>query len=158
MSPALNEKLSRSPHRRRLTLGLASAAAVAMILVAGYFLLTPSAYFRVLRDEASYSRFMATCVRPGCTMAEIQQSLGDGVVVTEKDRLRLVAVFEEAAKRYPESFPDGAKPSDQFVGYRFGLNTDWLQFRDGVLVNFNPREYDKPIEITYLSPEPASIR
>jgi hypothetical protein len=154
----LNEKLSSAAHRQRLKLGLFLAAAVAMILVAGYFLLTPSVYFRIFHDEASYRRFMATCVRPGCTMAEIQQSLGDGVVVTEKGRLRLVAVFEEAAKRSPEFYPDGAKPHDQFVGYKFGLNTFYLQFRDGVLVNFNPREYDKPFEITYLSPEPASIR
>ena len=152
MSPALNEKLSRSPPRQRLTLGLVSAAAVAMILVAGYFLLTTSVNFRVFRDEASYRRFMANCVRPGCTMAEIQQSLGDGVVVTEKGRVRLVAVFEEVARRSPEFYPDGAKPHDQFVGYKFGLDTFYLQFRDGVLVNFNPREYDKPFEITYLSP------
>jgi hypothetical protein len=149
MSASSNEQLSRSPHRRRLQLGLISAAALALILVPAYLLLTPSVYFRVFRDEASYRRFMATCVRPGCTMAEIQQALGDGVVVTEeKNRLRLVAVVEEASRRYPESFPDGAQASDQFVDYGFG----YLQVRDGVLVNFNPREYDEPFVFTYLSP------
>ena len=82
-------------------------------------------------------------------MAEIQQALGDGVVVTEeKNRLRLVAVVEEASRSYPESFPDGAQASDQFVDYGFG----YLQVRDGVLVNFNPREYDEPFVFTYLSP------
>ena len=149
MSPALNEQLSHSPHRHRLQLGLVSAAALALILVAAYFLLTPGVYFRVFRDEASYRRFMATCVRPGCTMAEIQQSLGDGVVVTEeKYRLRLVAAVEEVSRLAPESYPDGAEASDQFVDYGFG----YLQVRDGVLVNFNPREYDKPFVFTYLSP------
>jgi len=149
MSASSNEKLSHSPHRHRLQLGLVSAAALALILVAAYVLLTPGVYFRVFRDEASYRRFMATCVRPGCTMAEIQQSLGDGVVVTEeKYRLRLVAAVEEVSRLAPESYPDGAEASDQFVDYGFG----YLQVRDGVLVNFNPREYDKPFVFTYLSP------
>ena len=148
----LHEKLSGPPHRYRLLLGLFSAAAVALSFVAGYSLLSASGYFRVSHDEASFRRCMATRVRPGCTIAAIEHFLGDGVVVTEKHRLALVAAAEKCSRLAPESWPDGVTADDHFIGYTFGPTTSYLQFRDGALVNFNPRDYDKPFQFTGLCP------
>lgn len=146
------EKLSGPPHRYRLLLGLISAAAVAFSFVAGYSLLSASGYFCVLHDEASFRRFMATRVRPGCTIAAIEHFLRDGVVVTEEHQRALVAAAEKCSRLAPESWPDGVTADDHFIGYTFGPTTSYLQFRDGALVNFNPRDYDKPFQFTGLCP------
>jgi len=146
------DKFSGLPKRYLLPMGLVSAITVALIFAVSYFLLSTSVYSHVLYDEASFRRFMATRVRPACTMAEIKQSLGDGVVVTEKHRLNLVTAAEKCSRHAPESWPDGAKADDQFIGYNFGLITSYLQFRDGVLVNFDPHDYDNPSQVTVLCP------
>jgi len=146
------EKLSGPPHRYRLPLGLVSAAVVTLSFVAGYSLLSASGSFRVRHDEASFRRFMATRVRPGFTIAAIEHFLGDGVVGTEKHQLALIAAAEKCSRLAPESWPDGVTADDHFIGYTFGPTTSYLQFRDGVLVNFNPRDYDKPFQFTGLCP------
>ena len=152
VSATLPEKLSGLPHRYRLLLGLVSAAAVALIFVAGYSFLSAGGSFRVLHDEASFRRVMATRVRPGSTIAAIEHFLGDGVDVTEEHQRALVAAAEKCSRLAPESWPDGVTADDQFIGYQFDPTTSYLQFRDGVLVNFNPRDYDKPFQFTGLAP------
>jgi len=117
-----------------------------LFLVVGQWLLSrPS-------RRSVFPTLHGTRVRPGCTIAAIEHFLGDGVVVTEKHQRALVAAAEECSRVAPDSWPDGVTADDHFIGYTFGPTTSYLQFRDGVLVNFNPRDYDKPFQFTGLCP------
>ena len=147
MSTSSHETQARSS---RLLLILAVVAVV--LLVVGYSLLPANVHFRIFHDEASFNRFMSSQVRPTATIEELQRSLGDGKVVTERDRQKLLATVQDFCRQTPQSYPDRVDADDQFVGYDLGGHTTYLQFREGVLINFTPREYGGPLQFKAVHP------
>jgi len=81
-------------------------------------------------------------VKPGDTIERVQAILGRGV--SRPNSEKRFAARQEMAKRYPQSYPDGVQKDDVFVRYTFGDNVGVaLQFREGRLINFDPKQFEK---------------
>ncbi len=78
--------------------------------------------------------------------------LGSGEVITEQQRQRLLKATRNFREQAPEAYPDGTQNGDQFLGYDLGALTTYLQFRNGRIVNFNPRDYDEPAHFSAIAP------
>ena len=119
------------------------------LLFAAGLLFTPDYMrFRVFHDESSFNSVMSRQSSP--TIAEIQSLLGSGVALAEEQRHKLIAATRDFSQQTPESYPDGVTKDDQFLAYDLGSHTSYIQFRDGAIVNFNPREYDANFELSAI--------
>ena len=73
----------------------------------------------------------------GDTVEEVERLLGPG---KEADS-RVRNAVKKLTQRYLN--PDGYEESDVILGFRLGGGQLYLQFRDGVLINFDPEEFRK---------------
>jgi len=79
-------------------------------------------------------------VQNGDTIEQVERLLGPGKEAGAKIRKAL----KKFAQRYPQ--PDGYEDSDQILGFPLSGGELYLQFRNGVLINFDPTEFDKYAE------------
>jgi hypothetical protein len=80
-------------------------------------------------------------VQNGDTVKEVERLLGPG---KEADS-RVRNAVKKLTQRYPNL--DGYEESDVVLGFRLPSGELYLQFRDGVLINFDPedfRKYEEP--------------
>lgn len=125
---------------------------IPVLLIAGYFLMPASVHYRLFHDEQSFNQVMSRQVSPGTQMEQVQQLLGAGNKLTgeELDRIRRATV--NFGRQWPDAYPDGTDDDDQFFEYEVGSYRTHLQFRAGVLINFDPADYSKPFEFSGISP------
>ncbi len=79
-------------------------------------------------------------VQNGDTVEEVERLLGPG----QEGDSRVRSALEKFAQRNVAGYPDGYEDSDQILGFRMGGNQElYLQFRNGLLINFDPEEFRK---------------
>ena len=137
-SPSLAHARDRS-HAR-------SQARTLLILSLGIMLITAvsgckaSAHYRQNQDAVSFFEALHHEIKPGDSKDRVQQLLGPGMV--PPDKALVLAATRKLAEQNPTRVPDGVRDSDEFLGYRYGKRSiGFLQFRDGKLVNFSPKDY-----------------
>jgi len=112
--------------------------AVALVASSGC---SSAAHFREYRDGQSLFAVMHDSIRPGDSIVKVEHLLGRGLTVGQKDALQAAKNMEA---KNPANWPDGVNDDDWVIGFRYGeLSTLWLQFRDGRLVNHDPKDYAK---------------
>lgn len=123
-----------------------SQARTLLILSIGIMLITAasgctaSAHYREHQDAESFFEALHKEIKPGDSRARVQQLLGPGVAPA--DKAPVLAATRKLAEQNPARVPDGVRDTDEFLGYRYGRRSiGFLQFRDGKLVNFSPRDY-----------------
>ena len=105
----------------------------------------PVTRYRRNHDAASLRAILSRRARNGDTIARIQDLLGPAKQYTD-------AGFKSAltahAHRNPSSFPDGVAEIDAFYEFAEGPNmATILQFRNGRMVNFDPKEFQEPSRV-----------
>lgn len=123
-----------------------------VLSIAGYFLMPASIHYRLFHDEQSFIQVMSRQVSPGTQKEEIQQLLGDGNELTGAYLERIRRATVNFGRQWPDAQPDGTNEDDQFLEYEVGSYRTHLQFRAGVLINFDPADYSKPFEFGGISP------
>lgn len=144
-----SETPSRVPRGYKL---IAFSVAVVIVVVGSFCFMPADIHFRIFQDERSFNLVMSQHVSTATTQAEIYRILGTGTVITEQERQRLLKATRDFQQQTPAAYPDGTTDDDQFVGYDLGTFTTYLQFRNGRIVNFNPREFDVPFQFTAIRP------
>ncbi len=91
-------------------------------------------------DAESLFAVLHKQVKLGDSIQRVQELLGQGQPPRNPEKN--LATAKKKATRYPQHYPDGAKDGDQFLVYVYGNLVVDLQFRDGRLINFNPKEYE----------------
>jgi hypothetical protein len=86
-------------------------------------------------------------VKSGDTLEQIERLLGPGKEVDSERQLRASRKF---AQMNPGAHPDGYRDDDAFLGFPLSGGKIILQFRDGILVNFDPNEFTKYEPITTM--------
>ena len=151
--PSLSDQSQSTPPRRGRTASLTfSFIAFAAVLALGYFLTPADAHFRLFHDESSFNRVLSQQDPSNLTVEKIESLLGRGTPIAEQRRLQLVQATRDFCQQTPDSYPDGADADDFFIGYDLGSHISHLQFRNGRIVNFNPREYDNKFKVRAISP------
>ena len=97
-------------------------------------------HFQRFRDGNSLYSILSSGVSSGDSLQDVEALIGTGNPVVE-GREDLVSERREAAQWHPETFPDGVFGTDTFVTWPIGDDSVTLQFRNGVLVNHDPRFY-----------------
>ncbi len=83
-------------------------------------------------------------IKPGNTLEHVENLLGKGT--PPKDQAKLVRVLQKMAQVRPQGYPEGIQENDPFAGFSFnGSHSSivYLQFRNGKLINFDPKEFSK---------------
>lgn len=106
-------------------------------------------HYRAHHDAESLYATLHKEIKPCDSVRRVGELLGEGLPARNPERL--VAVTQKFAQRSPQSYPEGVRDDDMFLGYQGGSGTLYLQFRAGRLINFNPRDFEKV-------PEFAGIR
>ena len=83
-------------------------------------------------------------VNKGDTIEQVESLLGPGRTAGSA---RIINVSKKFAQSTPALWPDGVDDGDIFLGFLEHDGELFLQFRDGVLVNFDPNEYSEYDEI-----------
>lgn len=78
-------------------------------------------------------------VQNGDNIEQVERLLGPG----EKGEAKLLSSFKRYAEKYPETSPDGWQDDDEAVGFPLPNGKLYLQFRNGVLINFDPSDFEK---------------
>ena len=133
---------------------LGSLAGISLIaaIVAVFF--NPGLHYRVFHDEASLNHVLSRLVKPGDSVAHVTSLLGNGERVSETERQEFVRVFQAFSRRSPELFPDGVTDDDGVFNYRLkGVSVQFC-YRNGKLVNFDPKDFEQPMQIKFINPGP----
>lgn len=79
-------------------------------------------------------------VQNGDTIEQVEKLLGPGKQASDFVR--------KAVKKLPQRYqqPDGYEDSDRILGFPLPGGELYLQFRNGVLINFDPAEFEKYTE------------
>ena len=77
-------------------------------------------------------------IKNGKTIEQVESFLGPGVI-DNSEKLR--SVSKKFAETNPSSWPEGVRDDDVFMGFSLDGGTLFLQFRGGVLINFNPTDF-----------------
>jgi hypothetical protein len=129
-------------------IALSSALLFALTALAGC---SAAAHYRSRKDRESLLKVLREEVSPGDSLEEVQSLLGPGAVLSNPEDHR--QTLRELADRSPERYPDGIEESDEFLVYptRVGW-VEVLQFRNGRLINFNPRQYEEAPSVYVIPP------
>jgi len=115
---------------------------IAVIVLSAYICETGRFSAAVYRYTGSGKWLYSTLyhgVQNGDTIEQVEQLLGPG----KKGGAKLLNSFKRLAEKYPESCPDGYKEADEAVGFPLPGSELYLQFRNGVLINFDPTDFEK---------------
>lgn len=97
-------------------------------------------HYREHHDAESFFQTLHKDIKNGDSLDRVQALLGPGTPPT--DMPRVIAAARKAADRTPARFMQGVGDNDQFLGWRYGKRSlGYLQFRDGLLINFDPKAY-----------------
>jgi hypothetical protein len=120
------------------------ASVVIIGAIAGiWYLRLPQTQYRMRHDYASFYKVATSKLKPGMSYEDVTSTLGPGEPVTGDNLGRLLKIVPDA----PQLFPDGLLPSDTVVAYPVGkLSYMNLYFRNGLLINFVPSQFDTPEE------------
>lgn len=95
-------------------------------------------HYRRARDTASLNQTLHRDVRPGDSVARVERLLGPG---DRKDQAKQLSFTKLCAERAPKFYPDGVQEGDEFLAFHAADNCSIsLQFRNGKLVNHNPKD------------------
>lgn len=104
----------------------------------------PESHFRRHHDSKSYFRILNESIKPGFTVAQVQQLLGpewtpptsSSPVAVNQLRLQMA---KQSSIQSPDH-PDGVQIGDTFLFYSLDnyMRDFHLQFRNGKLINFDP--------------------
>ena len=97
-------------------------------------------HFQRFRDGKSLYSILSSSVNSGDSLQDVEALIGAGNPVVE-GREELVIERREAAQWHPQTFPEGVYETDTFVTWPIGDDSVTLQFRNGILVNHDPRFY-----------------
>ncbi len=96
--------------------------------------------YRENHDAESFFQTLHKQIKNGDSLDRVQSLLGPGTAPA--DMPRVIAAARKAANRAPARFMQGVGDNDQFLGWRYGKRSmGYLQFRDGSLINFDPKAY-----------------
>jgi len=128
----------------RKAVSILIASVVVIGIIAGiWHLRLPQTQYRIHHDYASFYRVAVSKLKPGLSYQKVTSMLGPGEPVTGDNGEREL----REAPDIPRLYPDGLLPSDTILSYPVGkLTYMHLYFRDGVLINFDPKQYQKPEE------------
>ena len=102
----------------------------------------PGSSIRVFHSGGSFYTLMNGSIRIGMSVAEVEEMLGPGELLSGEARDQQLDWTSRFAARRPHTFPDGAQPGDQFIVYPLrGGATQHLQFREGRLINHLPEHF-----------------
>jgi hypothetical protein len=97
-------------------------------------------HYREHHDAESFFQTLHKQINNGDSLDRVQSLLGQGT--PPADMPRVIAAARKAADRAPLRFMQGVGDNDQFLGWRYGKRSmGYLQFRDGSLINFDPKAY-----------------
>lgn len=97
-------------------------------------------HYRKHHDAESFFQTLHKQINNGDSLDRVQSLLGPGT--PPADMPRVIAAARKAADRSPARFMQGVGDNDQFLGWRYGKRSmGYLQFRDGSLINFDPKAY-----------------
>ncbi len=107
-------------------------------------------HYREYHDGDSLFAVLHSKIKAADGLERVESLLGKGS--PPKSQVKLVKVLQKMAQVRPQGYPDGIKEDDQFVGFD-GPNgsTIYLQFRDGKLINFDPKEFSRPPDVRMAS-------
>lgn len=136
------QRIVEDERTMKKTISIVIACIVVICLAVGVgYLRLPQTRYRMYQDYASFYVVVQKKLKPGMTQREVVAMLGSGEVVTGANRDREL----KNAPDMPRLYPDGLLPSDTIVSYPVGkLTYMHLYFRDGVLINFDPKRYQTP--------------
>lgn len=102
----------------------------------------PVTRYRRNHDAASLRAILSRRARNGDTIARIQDLLGPAKQYTNAGFQSVIIPY---AQRNRSSFPDGVAETDVFYEFAEGPHMKTvLQFRNGRMVNFDPKEFQEP--------------
>lgn len=82
-------------------------------------------------------------VKNGDTIEQVENLLGPG----QKADAKIYSVSKKFAAINPSGYPEGCEEDDEFLGFRLPGEQLYLQFRNGVLINFDPAEFEEYTEV-----------
>ena len=112
---------------------------------------SPSAHYRQFQDEKSFNTIFSRVVKPHEKIERVEQLVGVGSRQNGESRDRTLRGIKRIATQTPNEFPDGAQDGDIIVGYETDGITQFIQFRDGRLMNHNPKDFEQPMTIFVLN-------
>jgi len=125
-----------------IVVGIATGLMVSAIVVG----CSKAKHYRAHHDAESLYATLHKDIKPGDSIERVEELLGIGEPPRNPEKL--VAVTQKFAQRSPQSYPDGVRDGDVFLGYRGGNQTLYLQFREGRLINFNAKDFEQIPELT----------
>ncbi len=103
-----------------------------------------SARYQRQHDEVSLRSLLATQIKPGDSKQRVSELLGPGQPDDGSYRSRLLE-WQSGPHFLREFFPEGVRESDAFMFFDSKPGGRYeLQFRDGLLINFDPTNYVGP--------------
>lgn len=128
--------------RNTLLVVLCIAATIGVILLVTYGYSTgliPGMLYRHTGGGGWLYSTLYHGVRNGSTKEQVERLLGPGQEASANVHEAVMKFAGSNASAYPDGYEEG----DELLGFRLPGGELYLQFRRGVLVNFNPDEFEK---------------
>ena len=103
---------------------------------------SPAKHYRKYHDVKSLCAVLSQQVKSGDSMEHVQSLLGPGVILSGAERDLAAAHYLQLARGRPQVFRDGIVGDDVFLGYNSDASALALQFRNGRLINFDPKRFE----------------
>ena len=103
---------------------------------------SPAKHYRKYHDVKSLCAVLSRQVKSGDSIERVKDLLGPGAVLSGESRDRAANHYAQLTRQRPQVFPDGVVGDDVFVGYDSDAAALALQFRNGRLVNFDPKRFE----------------
>lgn len=135
-APIIDQRgVGRQTSQWRLVSGI-----VLLVLLCGC---SPAAHYRKHHDVESLFAVLSQQVTNGDSIEHIRELLGPSSPLSGSDKDRAANNFAQLTQQRPQVFTEGVAGDDAFLAYRGGTLVVPLQFRNGRLVNFDPRQFEK---------------
>lgn len=97
-------------------------------------------HYQRFRDGKSLYTLLSSSISRGYSLQDVEDLLGPGVPL-EDDMESHRAALREEAQWLPDSYPDGVYDADAFLTWSGSNEKVTLQFRNGYLVNYSPKQF-----------------
>ena len=144
-----NPKAHQGGTRRRLIRARLATWAVLLGLASGC---SPAAHYRKYHDVKSLCATLSQQVRSGDSIEHVQKLLGPGTLLSGAGRDQAANHYVRLTRERPKVFSDGVVGDDVFLGYDSEASALALQFRNGRLINFDRKQFEKVPGIPGKSP------
>ena len=138
--------------RRRQMLLVSPAGllvAVAIVLMWFALFLPAPLHYRMLHDEAAFNAVLHRYVKANDSIQHVQTLLGKGRHAPE-----WVTSLRRATEIHPQGFPDSVQEGDTILEYPLtyaaGSGAHYLQFRNGKIINFDPKSFAQSHQVNIL--------